>query len=158
MTLQSIADLSLHNGLLPVSCFWPVFPDFNFSFNNTCSVCTRQSIFYRIYFIITTRSHLCSLSSISTYFKIEDLHYIDCRIIVDNVLSFFLLFRVPLVFKTIELIDKNISSCLVPYMFLYLNLNTVNFILSIMKTKQSAPNGLGSNAACLCKAKTKLVH
>jgi len=39
-------------------------------------------------------------------------------------------------------------------MFLYLNLNTVNFVLSIMKTKQSAQNALGSNAACVFARQT----
>jgi len=147
MALQSIAVRSLHKGLLPVSCFWPVFPYFNFAFNNICSAGTRQSIFHHIYFIITTRSHLCCLSSGNTYYKIEVLRYIYCRIIVDNFFVFLLLFRVPLIFKTIELRYNNISSCIVPYIFRYLNLNTVNFVLSIVKTKQSAQNALGNNAA-----------
>jgi len=67
---------------------------------------------------------------------------------------FLLLFRVPLVFKTIELLYKNISSCIVPYMFLYLNLNTVNFVLSVMKTKRSAQNALGSKTTCVFARQT----
>jgi len=92
MAVQPMAVLSLHKGLLPVSCLWPVFPDFNFAFNNVCSVGTRQSVFYHIYFIITTRSHLCCFSSGNVCFKIEVLHYIYCRIIVDNFLFFFFCF------------------------------------------------------------------
>jgi len=64
------------------------------------------------------------------------------------------LFRVPLVFKTIELRYKNISLCIVPYMLLYLNLNTVNFVLNIMKTKQSVQNVLGSSAGCIFARQT----
>jgi hypothetical protein len=105
-------------------------------------------LFCHIHFIISARSHLFYLSPGNTYFKIEVLRYIYCRIIVDNLLSFFL-FRVPLVFKTIKLRYKNISPCIVPYILLYLNLNTVNFVLNIMKTKQSVQNVLGSSAGCI---------